>query len=720
MRQITFAASIAAIVLLLASCGGGGGSGPATTPQQPEQPPPPEQPVDTDGDGVPDAQDAFPNDASETVDSDGDGVGDNADAFPRNAAETMDSDGDGIGDNSDAFPNDPAETADSDSDGVGDNRDAFPQDASETMDSDGDGVGDNTDAFPNDPTETADSDGDGIGDNTDTHNVANDRDNDGVADADDAFPGDSTETRDSDSDGVGDNADAFPFDGAETADADMDGVGDNADAFPADPSETADSDGDGVGDNADAYPHDASRTAEVQRLPFPFQRYQAGTGPNDRPPHYYIGNLPNNRASSVKHMPVQTDGVWYDSFTFNGITTTIRHNTPQVSVFVGTDQGNIGNLPVSAIRGDSKIRFGTLNDGVGRSSLVDYLRTFYNRNLNTRWSSSPTVRLIGPASSYQEGIVAATVRLMNSALPEKHKLSMGTALPSDAPDDMANTITVRFVPSTPRPGVAGTTRNAREGAELVNSYIEIYDSAQYRLESNLTQRSQVLLLAHEMMHALGLDGGHPSSRYASVLLQGNYDTEINGQEQPLSLMWPVDREALRALYSLAPDADPSSLGPWNRTSVHIHGNGPHAGFGVALRNGYAEPWAYGKLPNTDLSQNAALPGSATWSGELLGFSGRAPVAGDAEIGVTLATMTGRADFTSLETWAAGAAPGAEGSGTTWLDGDLGYAIAVTGNTFRETGGDDGRLTGIFTGTGHEGAAGTLERSDLTAAFGASR
>jgi hypothetical protein len=40
---------------------------------------------DTDGDGVLDAQDAFPNDASETKDSDGDGVGDNADPRPHDA-----------------------------------------------------------------------------------------------------------------------------------------------------------------------------------------------------------------------------------------------------------------------------------------------------------------------------------------------------------------------------------------------------------------------------------------------------------------------------------------------------------------------------------------------------------------------------------------------------------------------------------------------------------
>ena len=63
--------------------------------------------VDSDGDGIVDAEDAFPEDATETLDSDGDGIGDNSDAFPEDATETLDSDGDGIGDNSDAYPNDP-------------------------------------------------------------------------------------------------------------------------------------------------------------------------------------------------------------------------------------------------------------------------------------------------------------------------------------------------------------------------------------------------------------------------------------------------------------------------------------------------------------------------------------------------------------------------------------------------------------------------------------
>ena len=136
-------------------------------------PPPP----DTDGDGVIDSSDAFPNNPSETTDSDGDGVGNNADAFPYSSSETTDSDGDGVGNNTDAFPDDASETTDSDDDGVGDNFDIFPYDFSESADSDGDDVGDNADAFPADPSESIDTDSDNVGDKADT-----DDDNDGYSD----------------------------------------------------------------------------------------------------------------------------------------------------------------------------------------------------------------------------------------------------------------------------------------------------------------------------------------------------------------------------------------------------------------------------------------------------------------------------------------------------------------------------------------------------------
>ena len=211
-------------------------------------------PLDSDGDGVPNDRDAFPNDPTEWSDLDHDGIGDNSDpdidgdgypngqdAFPFDPAEHADLDGDGTGDNADpdrdgdgvpngtdAFPNDPNESADLDGDGVGDNADP---------DVDGDGVPNGQDAFPRDPAESADLDHDGIGDNADP-----DRDGDGVANAQDAFPNNPAESADLDGDGVGDNSDP---------DVDGDGVGNAQDRFPRDPLEWADFDGDGTGDNSD-------------------------------------------------------------------------------------------------------------------------------------------------------------------------------------------------------------------------------------------------------------------------------------------------------------------------------------------------------------------------------------------------------------------------------------------------------------------------------------
>jgi hypothetical protein len=118
---------------------------------------PPQDP-DSDGDGVPDSEDAFPFDPAFSRDRDGDGVADPIDAFPDDPAEWADTDGDGIPDNVDP---------DRDNDGFANAVDAFPLDRLEWSDRDGDGVGDNGDAFPDDPRESRDTDGDGIGDHAD-------------------------------------------------------------------------------------------------------------------------------------------------------------------------------------------------------------------------------------------------------------------------------------------------------------------------------------------------------------------------------------------------------------------------------------------------------------------------------------------------------------------------------------------------------------------------
>ena len=119
--------------------------------------------------------------------------------------------------------------------------------------------------------------------------------------------------------------------------------------------------------------------------------------------------------------------------------------------------------------------------------------------------------------------------------------------------------------------------------------------------------------------------------------------------------------------------------------------------------------------------NETLSGSATWNGALLGVTSSSDtVAGDASLSVNLASLDGRIDFTGLEKWEVNEAPGAAGSGSTWGDGDLGYTIRVRGNTFIQTGGDDGKVTGAFFGAAHEAMGGVLERADLAAGFGGKR
>ena len=170
----------------------------------------------------------------------------------------IDSDGDGVTDALDAFPTNPSESLDTDGDGVGDNSDEFPTIPDESVDSDGDGVGDNSDMFPSNPDQTIDSDGDGYGDNSDGQ--------DG-----DLYPTDSSQWADTDRDGYGDNpqgtlADGCPLvNGFSTQDrygcpdGDLDGYSDpdqnwtaqqGADALPDMNSQWTDGDGDGYGDNA--------------------------------------------------------------------------------------------------------------------------------------------------------------------------------------------------------------------------------------------------------------------------------------------------------------------------------------------------------------------------------------------------------------------------------------------------------------------------------------
>jgi len=285
--------------------------------------------VDTDGDGWDNAIDALPNLTTQWLDQDGDGYGDNAsglqpDACPGEVGTStidrfgcVDSDGDGVSNLSDAFPNDPTRSGDMDQDGFDDVEDICPTVAGNStadrlgcVDSDGDGYSDTSlavgngtnwtvangaDAFPLDPTQHNDSDMDGFGDNvtgfqgdacpsTAGNSTADrfgcvDADGDGHSDLNDAFTSNPTQWADGDGDGFGDNPNGSQPDGCPTTsgtsnltvygceDGDGDGAANSVDLWPTDATQWFDSDGDGFGDESsgtdgDACPQEAGSATQ--------------------------------------------------------------------------------------------------------------------------------------------------------------------------------------------------------------------------------------------------------------------------------------------------------------------------------------------------------------------------------------------------------------------------------------------------------------------------
>lgn len=183
--------------------------------------------LDSDGDGVPDIDDDFPNDPEKQYDTDGDNTTDDKDP---------DDDNDGVPDTDDDFPLDPSEWRDTDGDGIGDNRD---------IDDDNDGISDAYDDLPFDPRGSRDTDGDGLPDSIDT-----DDDGDGIGDVNDDFPLDDAAWLDTDHDGLPDEVNGTT-DLKEDLDDDNDGVLDEDDDLPKDPSGARDTDGDGIPDHID-------------------------------------------------------------------------------------------------------------------------------------------------------------------------------------------------------------------------------------------------------------------------------------------------------------------------------------------------------------------------------------------------------------------------------------------------------------------------------------
>ena len=399
------------------------------------------------------------------------------------------------------------------------------------------------------------------------------------------------------------------------------------------------------------------------------------------------------------------------------------------------------SLRLTGTRGEFDIRHGMVNDGVTHATVSAYLQEAMHGSV-CRFSVPPIVRFVGEHFTEDDIILTGhALQLVNTALPLGWKIQWDPDTPSNpggtvrqdgkyyaSGNEELGTLYVEFLPDADFYASGTHWGHAwiweLDGGGIEHSYVQISDA--YRGHGD---RQSVMLLAHELIHALGIDAhvdvlgtlmtGALREAYAVYQSARRNGQILYSKPQPLSVLYPADREALRVLYGrLENGDDPVVFGDWTSVSTHLHGNGQHAAFGVVLRNDYAEPWAYGDNPTLGIAYSSAVVGTSVWQGALLGFTPDwEPVAGDAMIVVNVDYLFGFAEFTNLESWPAGVVPGNAGGGILWGDGTLRYVFEVTGNQFMQADCDDDFLTGTFFGSQYEGAGGTLERDDLTAAFG---
>ena len=390
-----------------------------------------------------------------------------------------------------------------------------------------------------------------------------------------------------------------------------------------------------------------------------------------------------------------------------------------------------GALASAATHADAAVRYGRLRDGLGADELTDYLGadTSFGDGVLLRFPAAPVVRFVAGTTSEQIDEIVRAVQLLNANLPRDFQLTVDPTPVSEeaAPPGMGTDPTMadgQILVEFDRREDWELTPEAEDlvGEDTVGiasvRYVVTGGISTVRVWVDRTRTdSPMAVLVHELVHALGRDHADPT-RFPSTLMHAY------GEGEAGYVLYQLDREALLAVYGvLEPGATPADiardLGPWEVESTHVRGDLGSLAFGASLRNGLVRPWALGPRPGRDLADNPQLMGSASWSGRLLGLtSSGASVAGAAELDVDLASLDGDLDFTSLESWSG--APGERGTGTMWGDGDLRYDIAVEGNVFARTGGDEGVITGAFFGASHQGMGGTLVRDDLGAGFAGTR
>jgi len=403
--------------------------------------------------------------------------------------------------------------------------------------------------------------------------------------------------------------------------------------------------------------------------------------------------------------------------------------------------------------------------GTSSERLLDYLREFANCGDCPNWSGTaeihtfyeinnandivrinPVLRIASNANNEQKAIVHHAASLINNVLPYDRHIKIGEEVGSlSVWDDIGNgQIYVDFAPyenwidiqdTENTLGYAQYRRATDDEGNRIGIKARIWMLDNPR-EHGHPNELQLFTMVHEILHTLGLTGhvlheDYPESSLGVVQENGELFGVPNARRN-ITQLGKIDADSLTAIRRLyensgeelieerrllqTADITLENLGEWDTSANRLFHNISGIEYGVLHYQDVAIPYARPSTSSlslqpsvTHITENTSISGSATWNGNLLGLDGKfESVQGNVEIGVNLNTLNGNATFTDIVY--------RNNRRKSWGD-NLNYDIAIGGNFLYS---DDGSVNGRFYGTSHEGVAGTLGRSDLAAAFGATR
>ena len=218
--------------------------------------------------------------------------------------------------------------------------------------------------------------------------------------------------------------------------------------------------------------------------------------------------------------------------------------------------------------GDTVISSGHVRDGAGREAVIAFMGQFIENfsqlhedepSLRT-WASPPVVRVAEGTTPRQTDYAVQAVQIINAYLPRENRLRFSSA-PSPAGvgtfEVDEGEIFIDFAPHRrwnppSRLVYRGVTRTvplstAEYEGGLV-TFVKMHSARIWINEDRLgqfTDEANILLLAHELLHALGLQPGHPDyDTYHDSIMRSRVPRSYSDR-----ILGPVDHDAIQALYA---------------------------------------------------------------------------------------------------------------------------------------------------------------------------